>query len=65
MWREKSILELMGMRESNLCSEEGVHEEEQLLQLWTDHLLRHLDNANILEGKVGSENDDLLLDYDK
>ena len=65
MWREKTILELMGMRESNLCSEEGVHEEEQLLQLWTDHLLRHLDNANILEGKVGSENDDLLLDYDK
>ena len=45
MWREKSILELMGMRESNLCSEEGVHEEEQLLQLWTDHLLRHLDNG--------------------
>ena len=57
---------MIGMRmRLNLCSEEGVHEEEQFLQLWTDHLLRHLDNANILEGKVGSENDDLLLDYDK
>ena len=28
--------------EDNLSCEEGVHEEEQLLQLGTDHLLRHL-----------------------
>ena len=28
--------------EDNLSREEGVHEEEQLLQLGTDHLLGHL-----------------------
>ena len=28
--------------EDNLSCEEGVHEEEQLLQLGTDHLLGHL-----------------------
>ena len=47
----------------NLCSEEGVHEEEQLLQLWTDHLLRHLKMVSrwVTIVKVGKFNDDLLL----
>ena len=37
----------------NLCSEEGVHEEEQLLQLWTDHLLRHLNMVSRWVTMVG------------
>ena len=49
-----------------------MHEEEQLLQLWTDHLLRHLNSMVtrsvsrwMIVVKVGNDTDDLLLGYDE
>ena len=48
-----------------------MHEEEQLLQLWTDHLLCHLNMVSgsvsrwMIVVRVGNDTDDLLLGYDE